>query len=711
MQDLVQMRSAFIGVDDPNLNQFQETVPTAMPLPFTRATLSVGYNLAGCTLASSTPTLVLDTITLGQIFSGNITNWNDPRIGRFVSFVGGCNVPIKTLCEDGYSGVTATFVKAINSTSNIYLGLPTGDPSKLARSCSQMDKSADNLLFLIQLYPGSIGYLPTSTRSQAFSINYAQIYIPNSRTNVTVDAATNTTAWMDATPAATPFQFTQCPYCWPFVLTTYVVVLRQYTEAANSFFNYWKSPFLNQSDPVSCLNLHYSSLFLLQSTASDQVPRYYLPLSPLEKKNASDTLDLLTCIVDSDVLSILNTDFLALYTWSAAGLKAMLAGLGTLAGTVSIGLLIFGYNESLYKRDLRVLAAMSGDANFGMGPSTALLEQLYSEDRVVPLDHPATLPVQEEQQDLLQPEEDEMEEEEEPTRGGTDVAAIMKKDVNEKAMQKAARSSTLISKALVHVNELNLGGLIGSGSYGDVFKGKLRGNVVAVKRIPVTQDEELVQGFVKEVKAMVALNHPNILQMLAISVQNPYAYIVTEYCQQGAIDKYLQNHPAEVDVMRKVGWMKQIADAMAYLHSQHIIHRDLKLSNILLTSDLQVRVGDLGTAALGQQSGRTRVGTLHHCAPEIIDGRSYDKSCDVYSFAICLWSVFSSLPLYHGFTMYDIITRVTGGQRPPLDPIPSQKLASIVQACWAHEPSQRPTFEVISKALSELKDSDFETFT
>lgn len=742
LQDLLNWNSAFVGIDDYNLSVYHMPLQSAVPLPFVRATVSIGYNLGDCQFSSPSQKLVLDTTTLGLIFNGTITSWNDSRIAQYVTWSAPCNLPIKTLCVANYSGVTATFVRAINSTANIYLGdTKTHNPSALAKPCFQSDVSVDNLLFLIQLNRGSIGYIPTSTRSQAFTVTYASIYSPVAHASVTTDNAVNTAAWIDSLSpselALPSFTFNACPSCWPFLLTTYVVILESYHEQrAASYFDYWKSPFLNESNAASCLNLHYSALFLQQSTASSSAPPYYLPLSPAEKRIAETKLATVSCIVEGENFPVLATNFLGLYTWSAAGLMAVLSGLGTLAGTLSIGLLIFGYNESLYKRDLRVLAAMSGEANFGMGPSTALLEQLYSDERSVQLEerHSISAPMEaadEQQEPLLDSNASSLETpamatpssgldplpprpafqslDKPRTDAETSMTAHTRKEIS--SLANAARSSTIISKALVPVSELNIGGLIGSGSYGDVFKGKLHGTVVAVKRIPVTQDEELVQGFVKEVKAMVRLDHPHILQMLAISIQHPYAYIVTEYCANGAIDKYLQAHPAEIDVMRKLEWMKQIAEAMVYLHAQQVIHRDLKLSNILLTTGLLVRVGDLGTAALGQQSGRTRVGTLNHCAPEILDGKPYDQSCDVYSFGICLWCLFSSVPLYHGYTMYDIITRVTSGQRPPLDPIPSQKLSSIIQACWAQEPSQRPTFEVVVQALSQLKDSDFETFT
>jgi len=210
---------------------------------------------------------------------------------------------------------------------------------------------------------------------------------------------------------------------------------------------------------------------------------------------------------------------------------------------------------------------------------------------------------------------------------------------------------------------------------------------------------------------MASLSHSHVLKLVGLSIQAPYTYIISEYCKNGSLDKYIQSHPGQVSYRMRIDWVREVAEGMAYLHSKDITHRDLKLSNLLLDAELHVKVADLGTAAISSnQKHRTRAGTVDHSAPEMLEGRPYDRSCDVYSFGICLWSLFSGMPLYPGFTMFDIISRVTNGQRPSLDFIPSPRLSTIIEACWHQDPAKRPTFAQLLDILTQLDDSDFRTF-
>lgn len=272
---------------------------------------------------------------------------------------------------------------------------------------------------------------------------------------------------------------------------------------------------------------------------------------------------------------------------------------------------------------------------------------------------------------------------------------------------KSSAKDEALERIMISVNDVLIGSLIGTGSYGEVYTGMYKHKLVAVKRLASSSDPEKTKSFLQEVRAMTDLDHPNILRLIAIAYNPPYTYILTEYCKFGSLEDFLKNHTDKISTTQKLNLILGAARGMHYLHSKDIAHRDLKLSNLLVTESRTVKVGDLGTATDSLGEMKTRVGTVEYCAPEVLDGQAYTKSCDVYSFGLCLWCLFSEKPLFPGWSLYDIITKVVGGARPPLDAINSPRLAKLIQTCWSPQPTARPTFEQIIMALSDIDQSDF----
>lgn len=206
---------------------------------------------------------------------------------------------------------------------------------------------------------------------------------------------------------------------------------------------------------------------------------------------------------------------------------------------------------------------------------------------------------------------------------------------------------------------------------------------------------------------MFDLQHPNVLRLLAIASNPPYTYIVTEYCKYGSLEDFLKNRTDKIGLNQKLNLALGVAKGMHYLHSKNIAHCDLKLSNLLVAEGRVVKVGDLGTAT-NAMTLMTRVGTIDYTAPEVLEGKPYTKSCDVYSFGICLWAMFSGIPLYPNWTMYEILKNVVPGARPDIAAITSPKLAKLIQACWFGTPDDRFSFDQVIIELSNISQGDFE---
>ena len=170
----------------------------------------------------------------------------------------------------------------------------------------------------------------------------------------------------------------------------------------------------------------------------------------------------------------------------------------------------------------------------------------------------------------------------------------------------------------------------------------------------------------------------------------------------------------------KIRYAKDICLGMRYLHSQGIIHRDLKLSNVLVVSDdvMSVssvcKISDFGTARdtditttleLGKSMTMTgNIGTPLYMAPEILNGQShYSMKADVYSYGILLSGLWNQKIPYFEKENTDSIELLGDislrGLRPDLRSDCPQSYLNLVCACWVQEPEKRPSFDEISKAV------------
>ncbi|MCI33783.1 serine/threonine-protein kinase HT1-like, partial [Trifolium medium] len=133
----------------------------------------------------------------------------------------------------------------------------------------------------------------------------------------------------------------------------------------------------------------------------------------------------------------------------------------------------------------------------------------------------------------------------------------------------------------------------------------------------------------------------------------PVFCIITEYMAGGSLRKYLQQQgPHSVPLKLVLELALDIARGMQYLHSQGILHRDLKSENLLLDEEMCVKVADFGISCLESQAGSAKgfTGTYRWMAPEMIREKRHTKKVDVYSFAIVLWELITGLTPFDNMT-------------------------------------------------------------
>ncbi|XP_020535412.1 receptor-like cytoplasmic kinase 176 isoform X2 [Jatropha curcas] len=185
--------------------------------------------------------------------------------------------------------------------------------------------------------------------------------------------------------------------------------------------------------------------------------------------------------------------------------------------------------------------------------------------------------------------------------------------------------------------------LIGEGGCSDVYKGRLGlGKLVAVKVLK--QYKEAWNDFFLEVDIMSSLKHKHITHLIGVCIDDNHLILVYDFLSKGTLEERLQGQSEKSILPWKVRFKVAIAvaEALHYLHSSClVIHRDVKSSNILLSSDFQPQLSDFGCAtwnlkAAGYTISNDIVGTFGYIAPEyFMHGRVSDKT-DIYSFGIVL---------------------------------------------------------------------------
>ncbi|CAA0828358.1 Putative receptor-like protein kinase [Striga hermonthica] len=193
---------------------------------------------------------------------------------------------------------------------------------------------------------------------------------------------------------------------------------------------------------------------------------------------------------------------------------------------------------------------------------------------------------------------------------------------------------------------------IGQGGFGSVYKGVLpTGQLVAVKRLKNDSTQGLIE-FTKEIHYLPDLQHRNIIKLLGYCNHREEKLLVYEFMENGSVDTYIGDE-VQCDLLQwevRFKIIKGIARGLVYLHQDsglRVIHRDPKLNNILLDSEMNPKISDFGLARTlaesDSQSETTRVaGTYGYIAPELFLTSKYSVKTDVYCFGIVIIEIVSS---------------------------------------------------------------------
>ncbi|CAD8046516.1 unnamed protein product [Paramecium primaurelia] len=192
---------------------------------------------------------------------------------------------------------------------------------------------------------------------------------------------------------------------------------------------------------------------------------------------------------------------------------------------------------------------------------------------------------------------------------------------------------------------------IGKGQFGQVFKAvKLADQVqVAIKVIQKKRFSEndgiLGQLVLSEIKALQLIKSNHVVGFVETFQDGEYCYIVMEYCNSGDLEQQLKNPNFKLTEQDAKGIMKQILKGLKDLHSKFIIHRDLKVQNIMVHNNSIYKIADLGFCKLLQNADQKSVlqlGTLFTMAPEIFNQNQYGLSSDMFSVGVIFYQILYS---------------------------------------------------------------------
>jgi len=224
-----------------------------------------------------------------------------------------------------------------------------------------------------------------------------------------------------------------------------------------------------------------------------------------------------------------------------------------------------------------------------------------------------------------------------------------------------------------------LGDPLGQGGMGAVYQGldTLTGQSVAIKLLNpevVAAYPEVVERFAREAEALRALDHPNIVKVLATAQEGDKHYLVLE-CVAGGSLRDLLDREGQLGVARALEISLDLADALTRAHRLKIIHRDIKPANVLLAQDGTPRLTDFGMAHVADSPRLTQagmvMGTMHYLSPEACRGEEADARTDIWAFGVLLFEMLVGRPPFEADNPLTLATAITtqpvpdlGGLRP-----------------------------------------------
>ena len=279
----------------------------------------------------------------------------------------------------------------------------------------------------------------------------------------------------------------------------------------------------------------------------------------------------------------------------------------------------------------------------------------------------------------------------------------------------------------VEKDSLKIKEQIGAGNFGTVFSGTMpnKQGIIQNVAIKTIKEQSLDVGalldFEKEIDMMTSIHHDNIVNLLGICTKPPLVCIITELMEHGQLNTYLadfaptKEHPLgglSVSILTRM--CQQPLDALQYLSSKDLIHRDVSARNCLVGANNIVRLADFGLSRDTSDNAKNyykKAGGMvpvKWMAPEALTYGKYTSSNDVWAFGVLCWEVYSfgAQPYAH-LNNQEVMVRICKGERLERPQVCPESLWDVIIKCWSDAPGDRITFPALLTFFMEnFKESD-----
>jgi len=243
---------------------------------------------------------------------------------------------------------------------------------------------------------------------------------------------------------------------------------------------------------------------------------------------------------------------------------------------------------------------------------------------------------------------------------------------------------------------------IGEGSFGKAYlclnKGENR--EVVIKKVNMSMQTKAVQeASLMEAQILQKLQHNNIIRSYSSFFEGDFLCIEMEYASNGDLStKIAAQRGSHFSESQIIQWCVQLCSALQHIHSNRILHRDIKSQNVFLDSQNNVKLGDFGIAKCLESTGEfanTVVGSPFYLSPEICKGIPYNTKTDIWSLGCVLYEMCTLTPAFSGNCIGGIVMKILRSVQPPIPGIYSNELSVLIDSMLQKEPGRRPTITQI----------------